>query len=46
MSVYVYAGVLNYETVSHFEHIWYLVRKYYEICIKQVRGYVGLSDAD
>jgi hypothetical protein len=44
-SVYVYAGVLNYETVYHMSSlfgIWYM---YYEI-IKRFHGYVGLSDDD
>jgi hypothetical protein len=47
MSVYVYAGALNYETVyntSSLFGIWCTcVLKLY---IKQVHGYVGLSDDD
>jgi hypothetical protein len=47
MSVYVYAVLLNYETVYHMLSlfgIWYtLILKLY---IKQVHGYVALLDDD
>jgi hypothetical protein len=47
VSLYVYAGVLNYETVYHTSSLfgtWYkcIVKVY----IKHVQGYVGLLDDD
>jgi hypothetical protein len=47
MSVCVYAGMLNCETVYHTSRllgIWYT--RIMKIYIKQVHGYVGLSDDD
>jgi hypothetical protein len=47
MSVYIDAGMLNYENVYHTSRslgIWYT--RVIKLRIKQVHGYVGLSDDD
>jgi hypothetical protein len=43
--VYVYAGVPNYETVSHMSSLLVSgIHTYFGLCIKQVHVYVGLSE--